>query len=66
MVSVSVLPEEGVDVSHHIRLGRGVRQDYRKNLMGVMRNFWVGRFLQSPKTIRERTERVISMVIFSD
>jgi hypothetical protein len=28
---VSVSPEEGVDVSHHIRLGRGVRQDYRKN-----------------------------------
>ena len=28
---MSVSPEEGVDVSHHIRLGRGVRQDYRKN-----------------------------------
>jgi hypothetical protein len=55
-----------MDVNHHIGLGRGVRQDYRKKMMGVMRNFWVGRFLQSPKTIRERTERVISMVIFSD
>ena len=46
---MSVSPEEGVDVSHHIRLGRGVRQDYQKNLMRVMRNFWVGRFLQKAK-----------------